>query len=156
MDENFSLEPAAMMRLAVEKELRGCNEMTARFGLTLSGGEISELAERRACALRDTGRVEFGEGILKKLVHTFCDSPYLSQDNYAETLADLQDAFYWFKNESGDRIPDDELIGLMKAVFDGRAQGAVEYLSGLTPEELYRYAEGNWDPEDPDEAGDLF
>ena len=156
MDERFSLEPAAMLRSAAESALRSCNAMTARFGLTLSPEEISQLAERRVTALRDTGRVEFGEGVLSTLVHAFCDSPFLMPDDYAQTLSDLQDAFYWFKNESADTIPDDELIGLMRAVFDGRAQGSADYLSGLTPEELYRYAERSWDPEDADDAGDLF
>ncbi len=156
MDEQFSLELPAMLRQAGEDALKKCNAMTARFGLTLTPAEISELAGRQLTALRDTGRVEFGEGVLQKLVHAFCDSPYFLPDNYAETLAELLDAFYWFKNESEDRIPDDELIEQMRAVFDGRAQGSAEYLSGLTPEELSRYARGNWDPEDADDMGDLF
>lgn len=37
------------------------------------------------------------------------------------TLGDLQDAFYYFKNESGDRFSDDDLIEFMEKVFNGQA-----------------------------------
>ena len=48
----------------------------------------------------------------------------------------MQDAFYYFKNESDDRISDDELIEYMKDTFDGKAQGSIEYLTGTSLEEL--------------------
>lgn len=67
-------------------------------------------------------RVEFGGGVLKQLVRAFCASPYLDQENYADTLAQLQALFYHFKQESHDRIPDDELIAAMAQCFDGRAK----------------------------------
>ena len=77
----------------------------------------------------------------------FCDSPFLTRDNYAQTLAELQDAFYYFKNESEDRISDDELVELMRDVFNGRAQGSMEHLIGTSLEELCRWARGGdqWD-----------
>jgi hypothetical protein len=60
--------------------------------------------ENRFQALQNTGRVEFGEGILKKLIYAFCDSPFMTQQNYEETISDLQE-FLFFKNESLDQIP---------------------------------------------------
>lgn len=124
--------------------------------MTLSEPEITELVACRAEALRASGRIEFGGGILPKLIRAFCDSPYLEQENYAATLAELQEAFYYFKTESMDRFSDDELIEFMVAVFHGRGQGSAEYLSGTSLEELARYARSGFDPFDAEEAGDLF
>ena len=156
MNKDFSLGPFdAQVRMAVN-ELRECSDLTARFGLTLSETQIQSLVEHRFHALRDTGRVEFGEGILKKLVYAFCDSPYLTQENFEETIIELQDSFYYFKNESMDRFSDDELIDFMSTVFNGRAQGSLDYLSGTSLEELCRYARQGWDPDRDADSGDLF
>ncbi len=156
MDNNFSLAFVKMQMLAAAEELRASNELTARYGLTLSEEQIQRFVQHRFEALRDTDRIEFGEGVLKKLIYAFCDSPYLTQENYEETLLELQDIFYYFKNESFDRISDDELIEFIKTVFDGRAQGSLDYLSGTSLEELGRYARESWSPRDGDASGDLF
>ncbi len=72
------------------QDIRECNEIGERFGLSLNDEEIRELMECRAKALKDTGRVEFGDGILPKLIYAFCDSPYIDEDNYESTLIGLQ------------------------------------------------------------------
>lgn len=138
MDENFSL---SLRNLQMEKtiaELRECNELTVYYGLYLSEEQMREVAGRRFEALRNTGRVEFGGGILKKLLTAFRDSPYLTRENYEDAILELQDSFYYFKNESMDRIGDDELIAFMKEKFDGVCQGSLEALSGTSLEDLCR------------------
>lgn len=135
MEENQMLPQLRAMELAACVEsLRRSNDFSAQFGLLLSEPQMLALAQRRQEALVDTGRVEFGEGVLHQLVEAFCDSPYLCQANYEETLAELQALFYYFKNESRDRLSDEELIAGMKRIFDGPAQGATEYLSGVPTE----------------------
>lgn len=156
MNAGFELEPMKMQTLAMVNALRECNALTARYGLTLSEEQIRSLIERRSGALRDTGRIEFGEGILKKLIVAFCDSPYLMQENYEETLIELQDAFYYFKNESMDRISDEEIIEFMNTVFNGRAQGSLDYLLGTSLEALCRYAREGWDTRYEASSGDAF
>lgn len=146
-------------QLAVENakhEIRVCNELTSRFGLVLSDSEIEELVECRAEALKNTGRVELGGGILPKLIYAFCDSPYIEQDNYEATLAELQEAFYYYKNEAMEAYSDDELIEYMVSVFNGRAQGSVEYLIETSLESLCRYARKGYDKRSAGEAGDRF
>jgi hypothetical protein len=124
--------------LKAVEELIACNNFTVRFGLYLSEEQAQSLMGKRMEALRDTGRVEFGEGILKKLIFEFCDSPYIMQDNYVDTLLALQDAFYYFKNESLEQLSDDELIAFMKRHFDGDCEGSLEYLSSSSLEDLCR------------------
>lgn len=132
------LSPLLLQRAQEAQGLRAANALTARYGLTLSEQDITTLLEKRQTALSETGRVEFGRGILEKLVFAFCDSPYLFQDTYVETLLLLQDAFYYFKNESLDTLADDELIAFMKEHFDGDCEGSVEYLTGTLLEDLCR------------------
>ncbi len=134
----FSMTLIDSQRIIATEELRKCNEVTLRFGLSLSEGQILNLVEKRFEALRETGRIEFGEGILKKLILKFCDSPYIEQEDYEDTISELQDSFYYFKNESMDLISDDELISFMKEYFDTICQGSLEYLRGTSLEELCR------------------
>lgn len=110
--------------------IKKCNEYTSQYGLTLSDTQISNIIERRKDTLKQTGRIELREEIIDKLIKEFCDSPYINQENYAQTLYDLIDIFYEYKNETMELLTDDELISFMKKSFDGIAQGDVEYLSG--------------------------
>ena len=118
--------------------IKKCNEYTSKYGLVLSDNQISNLLERRKETLKETGRIEFREGIIDKLIKEFCDSPYINHENYAETLYELIEMFYEYKNETMDLITDDELIEFMKKSFDGICQGDLEYLSGTV---MYRMRE---------------
>ena len=118
--------------------IKKCNEYTSKYGLVLSDNQISNLLERRKETLKETGRIEFREGIIDKLIKEFCDSPYINKENYAETLYELIEIFYEYKNETMEIIADDELIEFMKKSFDGICQGDLEYLSGTV---MYRMRE---------------
>lgn len=137
-DDRFLLQEAGAA--AALKELRALAPECARFGLELSEPEMEELAAERGRALRAAGRVEFGGGALPALMRAFCASPYVSRRTWAGTLAALQEVFYYFKSEAGERLSDDELIGAMQTVFDTRAHGSVEYLAGTSLEGLCREA----------------
>ena len=136
---------------AAKEEIRRCNDLNQIYGLTLTESDITELVELRGNALRSTGRVEFGGGILPKLIRAFCKSPYVDPYNYATTLAELQDAFYYFKNESEDRFSDDELIEFMANIFNGQAHGSTEVLTTISLEELCRWARNGFDNRYADE-----
>jgi Family of unknown function (DUF6323) len=107
-----------------------CNTYTNKFGLSLSNNDAVQLLNNRKNSLRQEERVEFGEGILSKLIYTFCDSPFIFQDNYVEMLEGLQEIFYIYKNESLDEVTDDELLTYMKECFDKKCEGDLDYLEG--------------------------
>lgn len=136
---------------SAKEEIRCCNELNALYGLELTEKDITELVEQRGQALRSTGRIEFGGGILPKLIRAFCRSPYVDRYNYAAVLGDLQDAFYYFKNESEDRFSDDDLIEFMEKVFNGQAHGSTEVLTTISLEELCRWARNDFDDRYADE-----
>lgn len=116
---------------SAKRDLALCNAKSERFGLVLSEEQMHGLAERRVEALRSTGRVEFGRGVLLEIVAAFCDSPYLSQETYDETLAELQDVFYRIKEDSHEELADQDLIDAMRRAFDGSAHGSTDYLNDL-------------------------
>lgn len=115
-----------------------CNEYTQKFGLQLSQKEALQLVEARKTSLKEQERVEFGSGILPELIYAFCDSPYIYQDNYVDTMEALQDIFYLYKNESMDELTDHELIAYMKEAFDGNCQGSLEHLEDTALEGFAR------------------
>ena len=108
--------------------IKKTNEYTKRYGLCLTDQDIQELLVSRRECLAKQQRVEFGAGILDKIIFAFCDSEYIDQENYAETISRLQSIFYLYKNESMDELTDDELISIMRNAFDVECQGSLEYL----------------------------
>ena len=94
------------------------NETTERFGLSLTEQDAKLILAERKNALAEQKRIEFGEGIATKIIYEFCDSEYIYQSNYVETIIRLQEIFYLYKNEMHDEITDDELLHLMKEQFE--------------------------------------
>ena len=138
MQESFyNLLAESRNRRELSKIL-SCNEKTAGFGLTLTEEEAGLLLACRLDALKDERRVEFGDGILSRLIEAFCDSEYMNQDEYADTLSGLLEIFYLYKNESGDCLTDDELLAFMREQFDGVSCGSLDYLEGTCLERFSR------------------
>ena len=119
-----------------EKALQRAETAAERFGLRLSPEAYERLGEER---LRETRRLELGEGILPALILAFCDSPYLCQDRWEESLGELQSLFYQFKNETRDALPDAELLTAMARVFAAKG-GSLTALAMTEPEALLRAA----------------
>lgn len=138
MSDNEMFLPMKMLKEQMIVEVEKCNEYSVKFGVKLSNTEIQTLVTNRFENLKSFGRIEFGGGILEKLIFEFCDSPYIMQDNYMDSLLGLQEAFYYFKNESLDELSDDELIHIMKEYFDKDCQGSIEYLQGSKLEDICR------------------
>lgn len=138
MDDLFSLAPIEKVKEQSVLEILNSNSITSKYGLSLSKNQIERLINKRLNSLRETGRIEFGQGVLKELIYEFCDSPYIMQENYEETLEELLDIFYYYKSEALEQISDEELITLMKKYFDGECQGSLDYLRDTTLEDICR------------------
>lgn len=104
------------------------NETTEQFGLSLIEQDAKLILEERKNSLAEQKRVEFGEGIATKIIYEFCDSEYIQQSNYVDTIIRLQEIFYLYKNEMQDEITDDELLHLMKEQFENLCFGDLDYL----------------------------
>ena len=128
--ENSYLEIIKSKKQIEVANIKKCNEFTNKYGLTLSDAQIESLTEKRIDILKNTGRIEFRNGIIDKIIKEFCNSPYINQENYVLILCELLDIFYEYKNETMDLVTDDELIKFMKKSFNGICKGDIEYLSG--------------------------
>ena len=106
------------------------NQTTAQFGLSLTAQDAELILEERKNVLKEQKRVEFGQGIIPKIIFEFCDSDYIDQNNYVDTIVRLQEIFYLYKNEMQDEITDDELLHLMKEQFEKICFGDLDYLEG--------------------------
>lgn len=106
------------------------NQYTQKYGLVLSEEDAQIIVEERKNTLKTEKRVEFGQSILPQLIYEFCDSYYISQESYKETIIRLQDIFYLYKNEMMDELTDNELIHFMKEQFETVCHGDLDYLEG--------------------------
>jgi len=81
--DNFLIEKQAVSEVLL------CNKITEDYSLALSEEQALELVETRSDSLKNYGRIEFGSGIIEKVILTFADTPYISQSRYAEFLNEL-------------------------------------------------------------------
>lgn len=125
------------MRKKFMIELLETNQKTKQYGLALTPTEINSMMAVRNQALHNYGRVELGIEVTKQLIDVFCTSAYINNDNYASTLNELHEIFYYLKNETEDKIGDFKLIEIMKDYFDNVCGGSLELLKS----KLERFAE---------------
>jgi hypothetical protein len=114
------------------------NAETEQRGLFLTEREALELARTRRQALGAVGRVEIGVGAVEKIMRVFSNSAYLRRENYASVLNELVEAFYELKNESDDRISDDDLIRFLYDEFEHKSGGSLAFLQSRELNHLLR------------------
>ena len=113
-------------------ELLTVNEEINNYGLSLTKDEALSIIEKRNESLEDNGRIEFNNVLVKKLIIEFASSSYITKDNFAETIYDLIDIFYFYKNETYDKLSDDELISIMRDSYDNECEGSLDLLQCRT------------------------
>lgn len=109
-------------------EVQKTNQYTQQFGLALSDEDTQLLLAEKNAVLKEQRRVEFGQGILPQIIYAFCDSSFISQGDYVDTLIRLQEIFYLYKNEMQDEITDEELLNFMREQFEAVCYGDLNYL----------------------------
>ncbi len=145
MDHNmFEIMIAQQQKQELARVLE-CNKKTEQYGLVLSEEEANNLMLSRKASLVNSQRVEFGEGILPKIIYYFCNSQYINQDTYADTLDQLQEIFYQYKNETQDELTDDELLEFMRQQFEEICFGDLDYLSETCLERFSRAIRSGYD-----------
>lgn len=104
------------------------NQASAQYGLVLTEQDARLILEERKHTLQEQKRVEFGESIVPKIICEFCDSDYIDQSHYVDTIIRLQEIFFLYKNEMLDEITDEELLHLMKEQYEQICFGDLDYL----------------------------
>lgn len=127
------MEKNWMVLLQRQNQLRKVmelNQETEKYGLILSEQDALLILDERNHSLMGERRIEFGAGITERIIYEFCDSDFIDQNHYVDTIIRLQEIFYLYKNEMHDEITDDELLHFMKEQFEGVCYGDLEYLEG--------------------------
>ena len=147
MSFNLTLFDNKLLEVQAVSDIMLCNQTTQQYALSLTEKQAMELVETRTTSLKHSGRIEFGSGIIGKLIAVFCDSPHLSQSNYERDLHELIEIFYYFKNETLDLMSDDDLLATMKKYFDGVCGGDLDLLKSRELERIARNVRLGNDPD---------
>ncbi|HEX9061312.1 MAG TPA: DUF6323 family protein [Clostridia bacterium] len=124
-----TISPALLS--SYKSELLSTNEKTKEFGLILTEKDTVEIITARNSALKSHGRVDLGIEVSLNLIESFYTSPFITGENYVDTLNELHEIFYYIKNETEDKLSDDKLIEIMTEYFENRCKGSLELLKGM-------------------------
>ena len=110
----------------IAKELLSLNEYTKESGIVLSQKDCTEIAECRSELLYENERIEVGAGAVKRIIEEFCDSGYVDQRTFKDTVEALLECFYSIKTETEDKVDDETVLGFLKYMFENEVGGDVE------------------------------
>lgn len=132
MDNNMSFSlitiDASLAEKKVINKILLCNEETKRYGLLLTESQAEALAQTRTASLKENKRIEFSDGVVDKLIIAMCDSAYITQEIYENTIHEMINLFYDLKNNTWDMVSDNDLIDFIKTAFNGCCRGTMELL----------------------------
>jgi hypothetical protein len=152
MAENKMLSPANFFSgndfLAIRnkeycRQLMQLNDETILKGLILSEADVRDLVDTRNKSLADNGRFEIGVETVTKIIDRFSESSFIYQSNYAETINELVEIFYYIKTEAADKISDNALLDMMWDFYENKCAGSIELMTGRELEILLRYIHGD-------------
>ena len=120
--------------------LAAVHEHLAVAGLSIAREDALMLAGRRIESLAETERIEFGPPAVAAIAKAIASSPFLMQDNLADVLAELQDAFYALRDELPVDVPDAEIVEALGDCFD-TYEGDAAKVAALPKEEVMAFSE---------------
>lgn len=106
-----------LVNLSLKNKILALNEKSSEYGLTLTEQDAFMLVQTGKEVIKTQERIEFGKSITIRLIEKFMQSTYISQNDYADTIAALLEVFYEVKEESLDILTDDEVIDIMYGFF---------------------------------------
>lgn len=96
--------------------------------LMLSTSDAISIIETREQVLGKYDRIEIGLDPISLIVKKFKGSSFIDSNNYVNTINDLIELFYYMKNETYDKIGDNELICILYDSYNTECFGAIELL----------------------------
>lgn len=115
-------------------ELIQINEEIKENGLVLTLEDAKQIITVRNKILKNYGRLELSLDATKKLIEAFSISAFINDKNYVSIINDVQETFYYLKNETEDKIGDDKLIDMMRDLFENSCEGSMELLNSCLEE----------------------
>ena len=123
-----SLQKNAM--IAAKNEILKINDQSSVYGLTLTPDDVEEVIKSRGYSLKTYGRIDLNMDATKKIINKIYTSQYTDKDDYVEIINELPDVFYYLKNETLDKISDDEIIDLIGEFYE-KSSGRIDNIENL-------------------------
>ncbi|UEL48655.1 hypothetical protein JW646_04150 [Terrisporobacter hibernicus] len=142
MTKNIILSSIQNKSIIVAKnELLKINDESSVYGLILTPQDVEEIIKSRGYSLKNYGRIDLNMDVTKKLINKIYTSQYTDKDDYVEIINDLQDIFYYLKNETLDEISDNEIIDIIVEFYE-KTSGRIENIQNLSEKFALEYKLG--------------
>ncbi|XAM44571.1 hypothetical protein TPDSL_10760 [Terrisporobacter petrolearius] len=142
MTKNIILSSIQNKSIIVAKnELLKINDESSAYGLILTPQDVEEIIKSRGYSLKNYGRIDLNMDVTKKLINKIYTSQYTDKDDYVEIINDLQDIFYYLKNETLDEISDNEIIDIIVEFYE-KTSGRIENIQNLSEKFALEYKLG--------------
>ena len=142
MTKNIILSSIQDKSIIVAKnDLLKINDESSAYGLILTPQDVEEIIKSRGYSLKNYGRIDLNMDVTKKLINKIYTSQYTDKDDYVEIINDLQDIFYYLKNETLDEISDTEIIDIIVEFYE-KTSGRIDNIQNLTEKFALEYKLG--------------
>ncbi|QJA08644.1 hypothetical protein HF520_06685 [Romboutsia sp. CE17] len=129
------------LQIMQESEILELNEKSQIYGLTLNKEDVQEIINSRNNTLKNYGRIELDINVTKRIIENLYKSQYTDKDDYVEVINDLQEIFYYLKNETLDQISDIEIIEIIDEFYNN-CSGRVDIVQEKSEEFAKKYRWG--------------
>lgn len=129
------------LQITQEHEILELNKKSQIYGLALKQEDIKEIIKSRNNTLKSYGRIELDINVTKRIIENLYTSQYTDKDDYVESINDLQEIFYYLKNETLDQISDIEIIEIIDEFYN-KFSGRIEIVQEKSEEFAKQYRWG--------------
>lgn len=130
---------AMLMPMGADAVLAKVNERLAVGGLSITRGDALMLAQRRSETLAELERIEFGTPAIVAVAEAVASSPCMTQNNVADSLAKLQDAFYEARDGLSINVSDAQIALALRRCLD--EWGDADDVASMHPDELLAFCD---------------
>lgn len=124
-----------------ENEILELNEKSQTYGLSLKQEDVKEIIKSRNNTLKSYGRIELDINVTKMIIENLYISQYTDKDDYVDLINDLQEIFYYLKNETLDQISDIEIIEIIDEFYN-KCSGRIDIVQEKSEEFAKKYRWG--------------
>lgn len=112
------------------QELLAMNDILQKRALSLTQNDAEAMLAARKKTLKEQGRVEYGLEVTQELIRRLSESAFISQENFAQTVQEVYEAFHLIKNMTSDFTDDADIIEAIILGFETICGGSTELLLG--------------------------
>ena len=116
--------------IAIKNQILEINDKSVDYGLVLSPKDVEEVIKSRKDSLKTYGRIDLNMDITEKIMEILYTSQYTDKDDYLELISDLEDIFYYLKNETLDEISDNEILDKISEFYE-KTSGRIDNVQNL-------------------------